>query len=89
MDYSVTYRVEASDGRLQPFNNSKLVHSLARCLTHRPAGSYEATAIADTVIQQLQTLKKPVWTHSELKHACLSALAAFDQIGAQLYTVLH
>lgn len=89
-DYMVTHRVHSKDGSLQPFYRDRLFVDVYQSLLHRKSAHKDATALTDTIIQQItSSSSRGLVDTSTIVKEVLRVLTHFDAAAATHYRAHH
>lgn len=89
LDPSTSHKIKSKNNSLQPFSRDKLFLSINDSLNHRKTAIDDATALTDTVLQQVLTLKSAIIQITEILTITHHVLANFDPTAAAVYKAKH
>ena len=88
LDFAGSIMVRGTD--LEPFSRDILFVSIHDSLKHRKTATQDATALTDTIIQQvLHELTSPEISKSALAQKTCAVLARFDPVAETHYRAFH
>lgn len=85
IDLSGTFRIR-HQGKLTPLSRDNLYISVYRSLSHKPTAQDDASALTDTILQQLYLLaSRGVISKDVVVHTTLETLKRFDEPAGVFY----
>lgn len=90
--YDTSWLVESAHGTLTPFSRDRLLISLYKSLGHRDNASSDASALTETIINQLRATdeaRQAVLPQATLQDVIVSCLARFDTLASSHYRAYH
>lgn len=89
VNYETSLMFSGSKGRLEPFSRDILLLSIHRSLAHRKDAVRASTAITETILYKVISLKSPSIDRENLVSTCIETLRRFDKAAAVAYEAYH
>lgn len=89
LDLSTTHRVFNRNSKIQAFQRDKLFLSIKDSLSHRKNSLTEASALTDTVLSRILTLKRGLISTSDIFVIVHGIIKRFDPTAAAVYKAKH
>ena len=89
VDMSLSYRVERSDGSLEPFSRDKLMMSIYLALEHRDDGTESVSTLTNTIIGHLTKIKRLILPVQTIYEITEQTLRHFSRPVALIYSAIN
>lgn len=89
VDMAQSFRIQTSDGPLEPFSRDELYLSIYDALSHRPRSTTDASDITNTIIAKLIYGNRLIIYRNEILETVLAVLKQFDKPAYVKYAANH